>query len=63
MGDAQINGGEEGRDGARSGPGRGHGLPMHVQNCVVVPRGIVDGQPAAHSGAAAWAIFNHCQQV
>jgi len=30
------------------GPGRGLGLPMHAQNRIGVPRGIVDGQPAAH---------------
>jgi len=29
---------EEGRDGARAGPGRGHGLLMHARNRIPVPR-------------------------
>jgi len=38
---------------------------MHAaaQNRIAVPRGIVDGQPAAHSGAAVWAIFDHLEQA
>jgi len=30
---------------------------------IAVPRGIVDGQPAAHSGWAVRATFNHLQQA
>jgi len=36
---------------------------MHAQNRFAVLRGNVDGQPAAHSGAAVRAIFNHLQQA
>ena len=36
---------EEDRDGARSGPGRWHGLLIHAQNCIAVQRGIVVGHP------------------
>jgi len=36
---------------------------MYAQNRITVPRGIVDGQPAAHSGAAVRAILDHFQQA
>ena len=51
-----MNDEDEGRDGARSGPGRWHGLPMQARNRIAVPRGIVDGHPADHSGAAVRAL-------
>jgi len=44
-------------------PGRWHGLPMHAWNRITVPRGIVEGHPAAHSGAAMRAILDHFQQA
>ena len=62
-GENKGGGCEEGRDSARSAPGHGHGLPMYAQNCITVPRGFVDGQPATHSGAAVRAILDHFQQA
>jgi len=44
---------------ARTGSRRGHGLLMHAQNRIPVLRGIVEGHPAAHSGAAVRAILDH----
>jgi len=51
------------RDGAMIGPGRGHGLPMYARNSIPVPRGIVKGYSAAHSGVVVRAILNHFQQA
>jgi len=50
---------EEGRDGARSGLGRWQGLPTHARNRIAVPRGIVEGHPAARSGASVKALLDH----
>jgi len=55
--------GEERRDGARSGPGRRHGLPMHARNHIAVPRGIVEGHPAALSDASVRPILDYFRQA
>jgi len=59
----QCRGCDEGKDSARIGPGRWHGLPMHARNRIDMPRGIVEGHPAIHSGAAMRAILDYFQRT
>jgi len=48
----------------KEGSGKNHdGLLMHARNRIAVPRGDVEGHPAAHSGAAVRAILDHLQQA
>ena len=45
----ECQGCEEGREGARSGPGRWHSWLIHAQNLLTLTHGIVEWLPVAHS--------------
>ena len=47
------------KEGARSGSGRWHGLPMHARNRIAVTRGFAEGHPAARLGASVRALLDH----
>jgi len=51
------------RDNAKRLEVERRNLPMHAWNRIAVPRGIVEGQPPARSGASVRALLDHFREA